>query len=389
MTNIRRRILLALAAGAATSALSGAAWTADPGITDNKITIGSFLPLQSGLAAGATGMKDAADAYFKYINDAGGVHGRKIEWLVENDSYNPQQAVAVSKKLVDRDGVFAIVSTLGTVTNLATLPFLVQRNIPLINPAAGHLLLNKPKDKNVFAVLPLASEIGENMAEFATKQLGAKRVAIFYQNDQFGKDQRDGAADYLKKMGMPAVAEAGYVPSDVEVSAQVVSLMRSNADTVIFGVIPKHGALFMKEAQRLGWKPKVVAHSNMADPVVIDLAGPEVLEGVYVNLVSAAPNMDSPGVRKANEIIGKYSPQTKPGHYPYLGMAGAMIFVEGAKRAGKDLTRASLITALELFTLYEAGIIPPIEWSESYHGGPTKFGYASWKGGKLAIIQGW
>jgi branched-chain amino acid transport system substrate-binding protein len=389
VTDIGMRILMVLAAGAAATALSGAASAADPGVTADKITIGSFLPLQSGLAAGATGMKDAADAYFKYVNAAGGVQGRKIEWIVENDSYNPQQAVAVSKKLVDRDGVFAIVSTLGTVTNLATLPFLVQRNVPLINPAAGHLLLNKPRDKNVFAILPLASEIGENMAEFATKTLGAKRVAIFYQNDQFGKDQRDGAADYLKQIGMPAVAEAGYVPSDVEVSAQVVTLMRANPDAVIFGVIPKHGALFMKEAQRLGWKPKVVAHSNMADPVVIDLAGPEALEGVYVNLVSAAPNMDSPRVKNANGIIAKYSPQTKPGHYPYLGMAGAMIFVEAANRAGKDLTRAGLISALESFSLYEAGIIPPIEWSATYHGGPTKFGYAIWKAGQLDILQGW
>src|SRR5262249_23793387 len=233
MKSIRKSVFALFAIVAAAAALPEAAWSADPGVTKDKVTLGSFLPLQSGLAAGATQMKEGCDAYFKYVNDSGGVNGRKIEWIVENDSYNPQQAVAVSKKLVDRDGVFAIVSTLGTVTNLATLPFLVERNVPLINPAAGHLLLNKPKDKNVFAILPLASEIGENMENYAVKNLGAKRVAIFYQNDQFGKDQRDGAAEYLKKIGTPAVAEASYVPSDVEVSAQVVSLMQSNADTVI------------------------------------------------------------------------------------------------------------------------------------------------------------
>ena len=94
-------------------------------------------------------------------------------------------------------------------------------------------------------------------------------------------------------------------------------------------------------------------------------------------------------MKNANGIIAKYSPQTKPGHYPYLGMAGAMIFVEAANRAGKDLTRAGLISALESFSLYEAGIIPPIEWSATYHGGPTKFGYAIWKAGQLDILQGW
>jgi ABC-type branched-subunit amino acid transport system substrate-binding protein len=361
---------------------------AEPGVTRDKIILGSFLPLQSGLAAGATQMKEGTEAYFKYINDQGGIHGRKIEWIVENDSYNPQQTVAVVKKLVDRDDIFAIVSTLGTVTNLAVLPFLNQRGVPIINPAGGHLNLNKPKDKNVFGILPLSSEIGDSMADYAVTKLGAKRVAIFFQNDQFGKDQRDGAVEYLKKKNMAPVAEASYVPSDVDVSAQVVALRQANPDAVVLGVIPKHGSLFMKEAQKLGWKPKVVGHNTMADPVVIDLAG-DALEGVYVNLMTAVDTMKRPAVKQANEILAKYSPKTKPGYYPYLGMAGAIIFVEGAKRAGKDLTRERLITALESLSHYEPGVVPPIEWSAKYHGGPRTFGYATWKGGKLDVLQDW
>ena len=246
-----RRALIALAVGTAAFGLAGTAHAADPGVTKDKITLGSFLPLQSGLAAGATQMREGADAYFKHINDTGGINGRKIEWLVENDSYNPQQTAAVVKKLVDRDGVFAIVSTLGTVTAVAVLPFLAQRGVPVVNPAGGHMLLNKPKDKNVFGILPLSSEIGESMADFAVQKLIAKRVAIFYQNDQFGKDQRDGAVEALKKHNMQAVGEASYVPSDVDVSAQVVALRDTNPDAVILGIIPKHAALFLKEAHYL------------------------------------------------------------------------------------------------------------------------------------------
>lgn len=361
---------------------------AEPGVSKDKILLGSFLPLQSGLAAGATQMKEGTEAYFKYINDQGGVNGRKIEWIVENDSYNPQQTAAVVKKLVDRDEVFAIVSTLGTVTNLAVLPFLNQRGVPVINPAGGHLNLNKPKDKNVFGILPLSSEIGESMADYAVSKLGAKRVAIFFQNDQFGKDQRDGAVEYLKGKNLTPVAEASYVPSDVDVSAQVIALRQANPEAVVLAVIPKHGSLFMKEAQKLGWKPKVVGHNTMADPVVTDLAG-DALEGVYVNLMTAVDTMDRPAVKRANEILAKYSPKTKPGYYPYLGMAGAIIFVEAAKRAGPDLTRVKLIKSLEDLGRFEAGVVPPIEWSEKYHGGPRSFGYATWKGGKLEVLQGW
>ncbi len=389
MKCIRRQLLFLLVAGAAWTGLPGPAWPADPGVTNDKIVLGSFLPLQSGLAAGATQMKEGTDAYFRSVNDAGGVHGRKIEWLVENDSYNPQQTAAVVKKLVDRDGVFAIVSTLGTVTNLAVLPFLGQRGVPIINPAGGHMLLNKPKDKNVFGILPLSSEIGESMAEFAVTKLGAKRVAIFFQNDQFGKDQRDGAVEALKKHGLQPAAEASYVPSDVDVSAQAVAIKQANPDAVILGIIPKHAALFMKEAQRLGWKPKVVGHNTVADPIVVDLAGADALEGVYVNLMTAVDTMDKPEVKRANELLAKYYPQTKPGYYPYLGMAGAIITVEAMKRAGKDLTRAKLISALESLGHFEPGVVPPIDWSASYHGGPKTFGYAVWKSGKLSVLQGW
>jgi hypothetical protein len=99
--------------------------------------------------------------------------------------------------------------------------------------------------------------------------------------------------------------------------------------------------------------------------------------------------MDRPQVKQANEILSKYSPKTKPGYYPYLGMAGAVIFVEGAKKAGRDLTRAKLIKALEDSKRIETGLVPPLEWSASYHGGPLKFGYATWEGGKLKVLQGW
>src|SRR5437868_1737440 len=99
--------------------MTGSVFAAEPGVTKDKILLGAFLPLQGGLAAGANQMRDGADAYFKELNAKGGIFGRKVEWRVENDSYNAQQTIAVTKKLVDRDGVFAIVSTLGTATGLA------------------------------------------------------------------------------------------------------------------------------------------------------------------------------------------------------------------------------------------------------------------------------
>ncbi len=389
MRHTRRTMLRSLGVGAVAAALPRTALAGEPGVSKDKILLGSFLPLQSGLAAGATQMKEGCDAYFRSINETGGINGRKIEWIVENDSYNPQQTTAVVKKLVDRDEVFALVSTLGTVTAVAVLPFLAQRGVPVVNPAGGHKLLNWPTDKNVFGILPLSSEIGESMAEFSVNKLAGKKIAIFFQNDAFGKDQRDGAVEKLKQLSLQPAAEASYVPADVDISAQAVALKQSDPDVVILAVIPKHGALFAKEAQRLGWKPKMVGHNTVADPVVLDLAGPEALEGIYVNLMTAVSTMDKPAVKSANALLGKYYPNTKPGYYPYLGMAGGIIMIEAIKRAGEDLTRAKLISALEGLGHFETGVLPPVDWSASEHGGPKAFGYAQWKAGQLDVIQSW
>lgn len=375
--------------GAAMLAVTSlAAVAADEGVTADTITIGAFLPLQSGFAAGANQLRDGAEAYFKWVNDNGGIHGRKINWIVENDSYNPQQAVAVARKLVDRDGVFAIVSTIGTVTNLAALPFLVQRGIPVINPAGSNEKLNAPTDKEVFGMLPVGQVIGANMAQYALKKLKADKVAIFYQNDQFGKDQRDGAVAYLKSNGKTPAAEATYVPSDVDVGAQAVALRDAKPDVVLMFNIVKQGALLLKEAEKLGWKPQFMAMNTMGDPILADLAG-SAANGLIVNIMTAVDSMTDPKVKQANEILAKYAPKTQPGYYPYLGMAGAIAFHKAAEAAGKDLTRAKLIAALEGLGKWEPGVTPPLNWSATSHAGPTTFGYAQWTDGKIKVLEAW
>jgi ABC-type branched-subunit amino acid transport system substrate-binding protein len=361
---------------------------AETGVTKDKIILGSFLPLQSGLAAGAVQLREGADSYFRWINDNGGIHGRKIEWIVENDSYNPQQALAVSRKMVDRDGVFAIVSTIGTVTNLAALPFLSQRGVPVINPAGSNEKLNAPTEKEVFGMLPVGQRIGESMAGYALDKLGAKKVAIFYQNDQFGKDQRDGAVDFLTKRGIKPVAEASYVPSDVDVSAQAAALRDTAPDVVLMFTIVKQGALLLKEAEKAGWKPKFIAMNTMGDPILGELAG-SAAEGLTINIMTAVDTMDNPAVKQANEILAKYYPNTRPGYYTYLGAAGAIAFHKAAEKVGPDLTRAKLISALESLGRWEPGVVPPLDWGPGKHSGPTTFGYVVWEGGKLKVLEAW
>ncbi len=364
--------------------LFGAAHAED-GVEKGVLRIGSFLPLQSALAAGATQYKAGADAYFKSVNDAGGIHGRKIEWIVENDSYNPQQAVAVTKKMLDRDGVLAIVSTLGTATGLAVLPLLEQRKVPGINLSGASPLLSEPKSRNLFGLVPTGIAQGRSLAQYATGPFAGKRVAIFYQNDQLGKDMRDGAVEQLKAGGMTPVAEATYVPTDVDVSAQTLALRRSNADVVIMAAIPKQGALFLQEMSKLGWSPKVIAGTMMSDPITPSLAG-KPLNDVVIGIITALPSNPNPKLQAVNAMIRKYYPEVEPGYWSYLGYAGAAVFVEAARRAGPDITREKLITSVESMKDFDVAVMPPLSFSPTQHGGGSNLDYAVWKEGVLTSM---
>lgn len=384
---MQRRIFNKLAVAAAVS-LTALAAQAEPGVTDKEIRVGSVLPLQSGLSAGATQYRDGLDAYFKWVNANGGINGRKVVWSVENDSYNPQQAVAAVKKLVDRDEVFAVVGTLGTTNTLAMLPFLKQRGVPLLGPLGSHPNINEPDDRNVFPMSPMGPAHGRSLALFANENLKAKKLAVFYQDDQYGKELLSGAKKYAAENGMTVVGEAAYVPSDVDVSAQVLSLSKTQPDAVLMAVIPKQGALFLLAAQRIGFKSAFLAPQLMADPIALQLGG-DAINGLYVNVYVAQESMTTPAVKEAKEILAKYAPQTPPGYWAFAGMSGAKMFYLAAQKVGKDLTREKLIAQLNSTGKFSTGLVPPVTYTEARRAGPESFGYAQWDGGKVKVLKIW
>jgi branched-chain amino acid transport system substrate-binding protein len=186
-----------------------------PGVTEDKILIGSFQALSGPVAPIGLDMTRGMQTYFRWINDLGGVWGRKIELLVENDQFNPALTVALVKKLVESDGVFAIVGGLGTPGCLAVMDYLNSNGVPFVYQGSGSSKLAFPPKEWVFAVQPNYTVEGQIIAKYAVEELGAKRIAVIYQNDDIGNEGLNGVKMYLEKVGLKPVAEVAFTPGQV------------------------------------------------------------------------------------------------------------------------------------------------------------------------------
>ena len=344
-----------------------------PGVTDTEVVIGMTTPL-SGPAALWGVTAQGAKAWADYVNDKGGVNGRKIKVILKDDGYNPARAMA---NLTEMKGqVFAINALLGTAVANATKDFFADNKIPLITAYANVRIWAKlPKDKlrYVFVSYPDYENEGEYLTTYAFKSLGAKKLAVFYQNDDYGKEALEGAKLGLSKLpGKPELA--GSVPYEVTeraLATQAQKLKETGADTLLIYTTMNHGALILKEAAKIGYKPKVVACFTLGDPMMYGLAGAEVWEGVYPASPANSGVPGEPAVDKVIEILKKYDPKLAGKEYlAVFGAVSMMHLVEGLKNAGKDLTPEGLIKGMEMIKNWKPeGIGAPVTYSPDRHHG--------------------
>jgi branched-chain amino acid transport system substrate-binding protein len=358
------------------------------GVAKDKIKVGAFQPLTGILAAEGKQAAEGARAYFSSINDMGGVNGRKFEYLVENDNYDPQQTMAATRKLVERDQIFAVVAPLGTATGMAVLPYLLKQNVPLIGSLSGSTALLNSKESLVFGAMLEGVVAGAAAAEWAIANIKPKKAAIFFQNDKFGMDGKDGMEQALKKAGVEIVDLAGHPTTDTDLSAMVLKVKQANPDTVFIYSIPKPTSMFLREAQKLGWKPNFVGANPLAIPDVGRLAG-NAADGLKIVYYTALGDSTDPLVVEKVAILKKYAPDVVPGYMPFHGMLGALLTVEGFKKAGPEPTVESFIKGLETLKDFETGLVPPITYAPGKHAGATRFAVAEWKDGKLTVIKKW
>lgn len=356
-----------------------------PGVTADTIRLGMICALSGPVSTIGKPLTRGIEAYFKWINDQGGIHGRKIQFIVEDDQYNPANTVAAAKKLVEQDEVFAIVRPLGTATTAAILDYTIEKGVPVVGVASGSSLWSKPFKKTVFGIQPTYELEGRLMAKYAVEELKAQRIAVFYQNDAFGKEGADSFVAALKARGIEPVAMVPYEVTEQNFSAHALKLQQANPDLAFVYAIQVPAASLLKEAQKLGFRPKWLMTYVLADPILLALAG-EAAEGAYAGAWLVDPE-NAPEAAKYREVLTKYFPDEKPGGYSISSYAVAEIVVEALKRAGPDLTREKFIAALESLKNFTTGLTPPFSYSETEHQGIKQIAIVQVQKGKWVPVK--
>ena len=327
---------------------------AETGVTDDTVKIGVISDLTGPTAIGGIGMADAITSYFKEVNAAGGIHGRKIEVIVEDCAYSPAKAVAAAKKLIAKDKVFAFVSPWGTAPTTALFPIAKKEKIPIAPACALATTIANPLKKYVFAAGTNYVDQSLFIVDYAVNNLKLKKpkIGIFCQDDDWGRDHIKGLELARKKYNLPPFVVETYKYDAVEFKSQVINLMRAKPDVVIVAAGIKSGAMFLKEAHKMRWKSTFIGSNTLGFLVTLKMAG-AYGDGLLVVNIFAMPGEDVPGMKRllaaSKKYFGdKWEPANEKVHPYYVyGWLNASIFAEGLRLTGRNLTRENFIKGME------------------------------------------
>ena len=335
----RSAILLAIAASL--PRLAGA----EPGVTPYKIVLSQAAVLSGPAAQLGIQMRNGIRSYLEYVNARGGVHGRKLELVSEDDRYEPAVAPGATKKLLDEHKVFALLGYVGTPTGVAHLPVVTQAKVPLVGMFTGAEALRVPFNRYVFHVRASYYDETEKIVEQVVS-IGGKKISVFYQDDAYGEAGRKGTELALERRKMKIHSTGTVERNTVKVEAAAKALHASQPDAVVMVSAYTSIAAFVREMQKLGsgatfYNVSFVGSKALADALGKDGAGVAISQVVPFPWGTAVP------VVKEYQMLAKKAGFTDYNFSALEGFLSAKVMVEGLKRAGRNPTREGLVEALE------------------------------------------
>jgi branched-chain amino acid transport system substrate-binding protein len=353
---IRRRSVLAAALGAALAvalptALAGSA--ADPGVSPTTIVIGGTSPL-TGPAASYASVARGANAYFQFANARGGVNKRRIDYRIVDDAYNPAQTVQAVRRLVEQDRVFAVFNTLGTESNLAIRDYLNQVRVPHLFVASGATTWGRDAAKYPWTIGFQPSYAAEGLVygQYIARARTRAKVAVLFQNDDYGKDLLSSLKLGLGRSGSKVVAAEAYQVTSPDVGSQIAKLKASGANVLCIFATPTFAIQAYVFANRLGWKPLVINNAVSGTSNIMVLASEggknKLVEGTITTTVLKDPTdprwKNDAGMKQYRALLARYAKGANPNDvYHVYGMAVGYETVSLLRRLGANPTRAALM----------------------------------------------
>jgi len=349
----RRSILKYTRAGlvlAATLAVTGPGFAADmPGVTDTEIKVGNISPY-SGPASAYSTIAKTISAYFDKVNADGGINGRKVNFVSYDDGYSPPKAVEQARKLVESDEVLLIFQSLGTPSNSAIEKYMNAKKVPQLFVATGATKFGDPKDFPwTMGWQPNYQSEGIIYGRWLTTEMADAKIAVMYQNDDFGKDVLNGLKMGLGDMTDMIVAEASYEVAEPTVESQVVKLKASGANVFINIATPKFAAQAIKKAHEIGWDAtQIVANVSNSVGAVLKPAGLDAATGListaYLKDMQDPQWADDQGKKDWEAFMDEYYPDgDKSSSFTTYGYSVAQTMTHVLEAAGDDLSRENVL----------------------------------------------
>ena len=351
------------------AALCGPVFGQAPGVTSKSILLGQSAAFSGPAAQLGIQMNIGTKAYLDYINARGGVYGRKIGLKTRDDRYEATVCVEATKKLIEEDKVFALISYVGTPTTGAALPILTEAKVPLVGPFTGAELLRTPVNRYVFNVRASYYDETEKIVEQLVST-GNKKIAVFYQDDNYGQAGLKGVEIAMGKRNLKIAALGKVERNTIKVEDAVKSINAAQPDGVVMISAYTSITEFVRQMKRLGSSTQFHNVSFVGSKALADSLKDDGY-GVAISQVVPFPWSPSvPIVKEYQEILAK-SGNTDFNFSSLEGFIVAKVMVEGLKRAGKDLTREKLVAALESMNNVDLGEFV-VNFSPTSHSG-SKF----------------
>jgi len=318
---------------------------ADPGVSANRILLGQAAVFSGPAAQLGIQMRNGIKAYLDYVNAHGGLYGRKLDLVTEDDHYEPAVAPAASKKLIEDHKVFALLGYVGTPTGVAHLPVITQAKVPLVGMFTGAEALRTPLNRYVFHVRASYYDETEKIVEQVVST-GGKKISVFYQNDAYGEAGRKGTEIALTKRGMKIFSSGTVERNTLKVEEAVKTINSTEPDAIVMVGAYAACAEFIKQMRKGGSGATFYNVSFVGSKALADALGAEG-SGVAVSQVVPFPWGSAVPVVKEYQELAHKAGFTDYNFSAMEGFLTAKVMVEGLRRAGKNPTREGLVDALE------------------------------------------